>query len=395
MGKRKHIALIFSYDENWIAGTYYILNLGCALNTLPDEQKPEITILASKKKEFDYFTCETKYPYLHFIKKNKFHLQIKKNGIVVSNKYQFVKEFICLLFKILLYFRRKTNSRLLNEFDMIFPNPDSYIFELINKEKKVYWIPDFQEDYLKEFFSTQEIVQRKQTQIAMALLIDKLVFSSCDAKNDFNRLYPFATSKQYVLPFAVTHPNYEVIDLDEIKQKYNIKKNYFYTPNQFWAHKNHQIVIEAVELLKKEINDILVIFSGKDNDNRTALSFADELKNLVKEKDLEENILFLGFIDRKEQLCLMKNAIAIIQPSLFEGWSTVVEDAKAMNQFVIASDLRVHKEQLNQNVFFFNPKDKYSLADSMLKTLNGNIEKHDNNYTESVKLFAENFINIV
>ncbi len=39
---------------------------------------------------------------------------------------------------------------------------------------------------------------------------------------------------------------------------------------------------------------------------------------------------FLGFIDRGEQLQLMKNSIAIVQPSLFEGWSTVVEDTKAM-----------------------------------------------------------------
>jgi glycosyltransferase involved in cell wall biosynthesis len=387
MGKRKHIALIFSYNENWIAETYYILNIGCALNTLPDEQKPEITLLTPKKMEFDYFTHETKYPYLHFFKIN--------NNVQFPFKNQYVSIFFNLLLNILLFLKGKKNHKILNKFDMIFPSPEGNFFKLVSKEKKVYWIPDFQEDYLKNFFSTQEIVQRKQTQIARALLADKLVLSSYDAQNDFNRLYPFAICKQYVIPFAVTHPDYGMIDIAEIKQKYNINKNYFYSPNQFWLHKNHKIVIEAVELLKKEFKDILVIFSGKESDKRIILSVADEMKKLVKEKDLEENILFLGFIDRKEQLCLMKNAIAIIQPSLFEGWSTVVEDAKAMNQFVIASDLRVHKEQLKHNVFFFNPKDKYSLADSIMKIFNGNFEKYDNNYMESVKLFARNFINII
>jgi len=387
MGKRKHIALIFSYNENWIGGTYYILNLVCALNTLPDEQKPEITVFASKKKEFDFFSKETKYPYLHFFS--------KYNEIHFSFDYKFTKMFIFLLSKILTYFKRRKNHRLLNEFDMIFPNPDKFFFKLINKEKKVYWIPDFQEDHLQEYFSIQEIVQRKQWQIEMALLADKLVLSSKDAQNDFNRLYPFAICKQYVLPFAVTHPDYEKLNIEEIKQKYNIQRKYFYTPNQFWAHKNHKIVIEAVELLKKETNNILVIFSGKENDYRAIIPVVDELKKTVKEKDLEEKILFLGFIDRKEQLCIMKNAMAIIQPSFFEGWSTVVEDAKAMNQFVIASDLKVHKEQLNQNVLFFNPRDKYSLADSMSKIMNENFERYDNNYMESVELFAKNFINII
>jgi len=393
MVKRKHIALIFSYNENWIGGTYYILNLACALNALPDEQKPEITLFTSKKKDFIFFSRETKYPYLRFFRIYSFFRIY--NGINFSYDYKFTKMFIYLLIEMLAYFKRRKYHLFLNEFNMIFPNPNKFFFKLINKEKKVYWIPDFQEDYLQEYFSIQEIVQRKQRQIEMALLADKLVFSSHDAQNDFNRLYPFAVCKQYVLPFAVTHPDYEELNIEEIKQKYNIQRKYFYTPNQFWAHKNHKIVIEAVELLKKEMKDILVIFSGKENDYRAIIPVVDELKKTVKEKDLEENILFLGFIDRKEQLCLMKNAMAIIQPSLFEGWSTVVEDAKAMNQFVIASDLKVHKEQLNQNVFFFNPKDKYSLADSISKVMKENVEKRDNNYTENVKEFARNFINII
>jgi hypothetical protein len=36
----------------------------------------------------------------------------------------------------------------------------------------------------------------------------------------------------------------------------------------------------------------------------------------------------------------MKNATAIMQPSLFEGWSTVIEDAKSLQVPVIASDLK-------------------------------------------------------
>ena len=33
-----------------------------------------------------------------------------------------------------------------------------------------------------------------------------------------------------------------------------------------------------------------------------------------------------------DQLRLMKESLGVIQPSLFEGWSTVIEDAKALNK---------------------------------------------------------------
>jgi hypothetical protein len=58
----------------------------------------------------------------------------------------------------------------------------------------------------------------------------------------------------------------------------------------------------------------------------------------------------------------MNNCRAVIQPSLFEGWSTVVEDAKALNKWVILSDIAVHREQLSINVDFFNPKDSIALS---------------------------------
>ena len=41
----------------------------------------------------------------------------------------------------------------------------------------------------------------------------------------------------------------------------------------------------------------------------------------------------------------MRKAMAVIQPSLFEGWSTVVEDARALGKPMILSDFPVHIEQ--------------------------------------------------
>jgi glycosyltransferase involved in cell wall biosynthesis len=108
------------------------------------------------------------------------------------------------------------------------------------------------------------------------------------------------------------------------------------------------------------------------------------------EYHLEKEIIFLGFIDRTDQLVLMKNALAVIQPSLFEGWSTVVEDAKALNQTIIASDIAVHQEQLEDKGYYFSPHDYPELALQIVAVLDHPEHKlkYEADYTENIKRFA-------
>jgi hypothetical protein len=42
----------------------------------------------------------------------------------------------------------------------------------------------------------------------------------------------------------------------------------------------------------------------------------------------------------------MRRSIGMLQPSAFEGWSTVVEDAKTLGKTILASSIEVHREQL-------------------------------------------------
>ena len=116
----------------------------------------------------------------------------------------------------------------------------------------------------------------------------------------------------------------------------------------------------------KEKRNIKIVFTGRYNDERNKI-YVDELKAFIAKHQLEKNILLTGFISRSEQVNLMKHAKAIIQPSFFEGWSTVVEDAKALNKFLVVSDIQVNREQIKNDVLFFDPKDHLKLADYLRK----------------------------
>lgn len=368
MGRRKRIGIFFSYNSNWIGGTYYWLNWVSALNTLPDDEKPEIVIL-SRKKDFQFVQTETGYPYLE-------HYRLRDNS---SLWYKMLN-----VLPLRLTGKRKFYNKINVDVDAIMPCGigESDAFS-VPDTKRINWFPDFQFAHLPEFYTPYTYVQAYQRAVAAAYLSNKLMLSSEDAAKDFHRLFPDSKAKVYVQHFTVTHPDFSMLDKDEVMKKHGIERPYFYSPNQYWAHKNHPVVIDAVaELVKRGHNDVLVLFSGKEWDDRNP-DYVPSLRQKVKDLHMEDNIRFLGFLDRKEQLLIMQHAKAVIQPSLFEGWSTVIEDARALNKYVIASDLDVNKEQLQTNVRFFDRHSAKALADAIEQGKFGVVPQSYNQYREA------------
>ena len=73
----------------------------------------------------------------------------------------------------------------------------------------------------------------------------------------------------------------------------------------------------------------------------------------------------LGLIERAEQIQLLRRCVAVVQPSLFEGWSTIVEDARVFGKRILMSDIAVHKEQSPPNGLYFEQASRRSLADRL------------------------------
>lgn len=379
MGKRQSIGLIFSYDENWIGGSYYIINIIKTLRVLEDSKKPFLQILSYSESDFEKIK-ELNYPYIEYI--------------IIDIKLPIWKRVVNKIAQITLkksFFFKSYEH--LSKVEVLFPATKEDRFKSI--KNKIFWIPDFQERYLPHFFKEEEINQRLDWQNVISKE-KHIIFSSKNALKDFNTFYPQSNISKYVFNFSSILPQFGSLKIDTVLEKYNLtNKPFFFSPNQFWEHKNHIVILKALKNLKEAGTlGFSVYFSGKEHDHRNP-NYFEKLNKFVVDNKLQDNIRFLGFIDREDQLCLMNHALAIIQPSLFEGWSTVVEDAKALNQNIIVSNLEVHKEQLGNSAFYFDPIDEQTLIEQIKIFIKQDERKYNFNYSQLINESALNFITII
>ena len=73
------------------------------------------------------------------------------------------------------------------------------------------------------------------------------MLSSESALRDCRALYPDLTNDVSVVRFA-TRPPPELLTANppNVLAQYGLPPEYLYLPNQFWRHKNHQVVVDAL-----------------------------------------------------------------------------------------------------------------------------------------------------
>lgn len=354
---KKNVLFVANGNEKWIGGLYYIRNI---IYTLLQNDKTEEKIYI--------------YIYVNVSNKHLFEsFQEYKCVSIIEYKYEFSEISlldVCEEYKI----------------QSIYPVIGYPFLNLDNI--CVHWIPDFQHVYLPEMFEKNEINDRDKVYKFIAQNHKRLILSSKDSYNTYKKRYPNLLNNIAVVHFvSFLEDELKLINQKFIKEtmkKYGIHDDYVYLPNQFWKHKNHITVFKAInELNKKKCKNIKLICTGNTEDYRNKNYFL-ELIRYIEENKLQDKIKILGLVPRNDQLAIMMKANLVVQPSLFEGWGTVVEDAKVIGKRIIMSDINVHFEQKYENSIIFHKYDYLGLAQ---------IIEENNIYTEC-KIDLQNTRNI-
>ncbi|MCU4173871.1 glycosyltransferase family 4 protein [Carboxylicivirga sp. N1Y90] len=373
--KRVKLGLLFDFQATWMGGITYVINLVKTLNYLDDKDKPEVVFFYTS--ELEKHLGDIKYPYITFVKKTTPSIIKGFWKSWMSRKNLFVDDLIEE-----------------HELDAVYPNRN-YPIKTRTKAKVIAWYADLQHKYYPEFFTKETLIHRAIRLFFMLRNTSDLVVSSQAVKDDFSKFYKLKKRlKIHVYHFVTINEDFEEVSKEVLNSKYNCPDEYFMVCNQFHTHKNHKAVLLALAELKKRGVKKHIVFTGSFPQNKQSPYIA-ELLRIIEENQLEDQISMLKLIPRQDQIQLMKNSQAIIQPSLFEGWSTVIEDARSLQVPVVASNIPVNIEQVGEFAKFFNAEKYMELADILVEMPKRDMQaKIYEDYGQRIKVEAENFLKV-
>lgn len=354
------VGILMQATRHWMGGVVYIQNLIKAIAALPPDitSQLELHLLISPDSDPEF------YQGLIPLVSGVHTVDFLNQEIAHKLRWKATQVFPWLKGKLI------TANHIASQvsFDFFYPIMGKYEVTWGFENHMAAWIPDFQHKHLPNLFSAHELDIRERNFQFLADRAPMIVFSSQTALADFQRFYPTSTAQLRVLKFrTIPEPDWYTTDPIAVQRHYQLPDRFFLVSNQFWTHKNHRLIIEALHLLKQENIEPIVVCTGSLHDYRCP-GYGDELLQQIQAYQLESQFHFLGLVPRLDQIQLMRRALAVIQPSLFEGWSTVVEDARVLGQTILLSDLPVHQEQAPPHAHYFHRHSAVDLAQT-LKTL--------------------------
>lgn len=141
-----------------------------------------------------------------------------------------------------------------------------------------------------------------------------------------------------------------------------IRKDYLFYPAQFWPHKNQVCLLLALKILKEKHGfEPQLVLTGSDKGNRSYI------ERCVRDHLLEDQVIFTGFVSRKDLISLYRQAVALVYPSFFGTESLPPLEAFALGCPVIASSIPGHLEQMADAAILIDPRNPELWAEVIMR----------------------------
>ena len=208
----------------------------------------------------------------------------------------------------------------------------------------------FEEVSARGTFQRRERVYRAISNYSAGVLVDSRV-----GKEQFIESYGASPSKVYELPFCPP-PHIQLAKGEEVD---GLPEKYLFYPAQFWRHKNHKVLLDAMVIARSRAHDIHIVFSGG------AKNAYVEIRQLVERYRLDKQVTFLGYVSDQQMVTLYRNARGLIMPTHFGPTNIPPLEAIALGCPVAVSDIYGMREQLGEAALYFNPDSVSQVMDVM------------------------------
>ena len=138
--------------------------------------------------------------------------------------------------------------------------------------------------------------------------------------------------------------------------------HYVFYPAQFWAHKNHKLIVDALACLgKSDSEEVYAVFCGSDCGNLPIIL------EMAKRKGVENLVKYVGFVPDEQMSAFYKHSLALVMPSYFGPTNMPPFEAFALDTPVVVSDLPGIRDQVGEAALLVTPDKPESLRDAILR----------------------------
>jgi glycosyltransferase involved in cell wall biosynthesis len=188
---------------------------------------------------------------------------------------------------------------------------------------------------------------------------NKLICVSKSTADDLKKIFPKCNSSIYIIsPAKEASPVVEHFEL--ISRKFNINKPYILYMGTLEPRKNIERLIDAYASIEQKINCDLYLVGKKG-------WYYNSIFEKVGKLNLEDRIIFTGFVTEEEKFSLLKNCLFFVYVSIYEGFGLPVLEALNEGKAVITSNISSMPEVAGNAAILVNPYNISQIAENMLK----------------------------
>lgn len=157
-------------------------------------------------------------------------------------------------------------------------------------------------------------------------------------------------------------------------------EKYFLYVGNAYPHKNLASLIYAFNKIAKDDKDLKLILVGQK----------DFFYQRLERENTSDKIIFYGKATDRELANLYSNAIALVMPSLMEGFGLPVLEAMTLKCLVVCSNIPSFREIASNSAIYFNPENANDIKETM-KSVYVNNEKYRQEKLEPAFKRSQNY----
>lgn len=165
----------------------------------------------------------------------------------------------------------------------------------------------------------------------------KIITISESSKKELSEI-GFNSSRVNVIPMG---SNSKIINTPSLKEK----NETLVFLSRLAKSKGVEDAIKSVALLKNDFPNLKLWIIGRGEEN-----FKKKLNELVKNLEIENQIIFFDFVSEDKKQDLLTRAHILLMPSLKEGWGLTVHEAGARATPAIVYDVAGLREVVKDNI---------------------------------------------